>query len=275
MITAAMEQITPEKAKEYLAHNTNNYRSLMPATVKAYAADMAAGRWEINGEPIAFDENGTLKNGQHRLNAIMASGETIPILVVRGIPKDTDIYDFGKTRTVAQWGKANSKTVHGAMSGAARILTSGFRAAGAKGVITDYISNHYDELKTAFTISATGRKDGPGRKAACVLAIMICRRYQMATDELLRDFFWILNTGTVQKGTVRDPSPALVCSRQFLTELNGGNAATQAKQYSVIMHGIADYRKNKNRQIKYKPEDYAMDVLNAFRRDEGFQETNG
>lgn len=274
MITATMEQITPEKAKEYLEHNTNNYRTLMPATVKSYAADMAAGKWEENGEPIAFDETGALKNGQHRLNAIMTSGKTIPILVVRGVPKDTEIYDFGKNRTVAQWGMAIGKPVPGAMSGAARILVSGFRAAAAKGVITSYITKNYEDLRTAFTISATGRKDGPGRKAACVLAIMICRRYQMATDELLRDFFWILNTGTVQKGAMRDPSPALVCSRQFLTELNGGNAATQAKQYSVIMHGIADYRKNKNRQIKYKPEDYAMDVLNAFRRDEGFQETN-
>ena len=57
MIKTAVEKITPEKAKEYLRANTNNYRKLSRATVKKYAEDMKNGKWELNGESIVFSES--------------------------------------------------------------------------------------------------------------------------------------------------------------------------------------------------------------------------
>lgn len=79
--------ITPEMAEAMLGHNTHN-RSARPASVTAYAQDMAAGDWRWTGDPIRFALDGTLLDGQHRLMAIVESGVTVPMLVIRGLARE-------------------------------------------------------------------------------------------------------------------------------------------------------------------------------------------
>ena len=71
--------------------------SPMPATARCVASTSsswrgrdATGGVAVNGEPIQIAEDGTLLNGQHRLNAVIESGATVPMLVVRGLPKRRD-----------------------------------------------------------------------------------------------------------------------------------------------------------------------------------------
>ena len=54
-----------------------------------YAADMKAGRWQLNGEAIKFDKNGHLLNGQHRLHAVVRADTTIQMLVISGLDPET------------------------------------------------------------------------------------------------------------------------------------------------------------------------------------------
>lgn len=97
-VTTEWEEITPARAKEMLESNISN-RRLTDSTVKTYARDMAEGRWAVNGEAIQFASDGTLLNGQHRLSAIVLSGVTVPMLVIRGLPKRTqETMDAGKKR---------------------------------------------------------------------------------------------------------------------------------------------------------------------------------
>jgi len=77
--------VTPELAGSWLAANTLN-RKIRPRQVKIYAADMTNGDWTWTGEPVRFDTAGRLIDGQHRLHAIMTSGATIRLLVVRNLP---------------------------------------------------------------------------------------------------------------------------------------------------------------------------------------------
>jgi hypothetical protein len=64
---------------------------------------MKAGRWRRTGEPIIFDESGQLVDGQHRMWAVIESGCTIDMLVVRGVPMDAiHNIDTGKPRSTAQ-----------------------------------------------------------------------------------------------------------------------------------------------------------------------------
>lgn len=79
--------VTPEMAEAMLGHNTHN-RPHRPATVVAYASDMTAGDWRWTGDPIRFAIDGTLLDGQHRLMAILESGVTVPMLIIRGLPRD-------------------------------------------------------------------------------------------------------------------------------------------------------------------------------------------
>lgn len=100
-VTTRLVDVTPAMAEEWLGHNNRN-RHIRNAMVNAYARDMTAGRWELNGEAIKFDTDGTLLDGQHRLWAVIESGETIPMIVVDGLPAESQAtMDSGVKRTAA------------------------------------------------------------------------------------------------------------------------------------------------------------------------------
>ncbi|ADG97657.1 hypothetical protein Srot_1186 [Segniliparus rotundus DSM 44985] len=93
--------IGPEEAEELLGHNTRN-RNLRPAHRDALARDMTEGRWKENAAPVQVAADGTLLDGQHRLSAIVKSGVRLKLLLVTGLPKDSQhVMDSGAKRTVA------------------------------------------------------------------------------------------------------------------------------------------------------------------------------
>lgn len=69
-ITAKIEVIGVKEAADYLQYNTNN-RPIRQSHVDHLADEMLSGRWKFNGESIIFDDQGVLRNGQHRLTAIL------------------------------------------------------------------------------------------------------------------------------------------------------------------------------------------------------------
>lgn len=102
-VTCKVETITPEIAKDCMRQNTGNFRKRDAGRVSAYSQDMRLDLWDLNGESIVFGADGQLKNGQHRLEAIIVSGHSIQCVVVRGITCDASRIDRGKPRSVAQW----------------------------------------------------------------------------------------------------------------------------------------------------------------------------
>lgn len=94
--------VTPELAKIWLERNINN-RALSQWTVSHYAAEMSAKTWRHpTGEALIFDTNNVIQQGQHRLHAVVKSGETITFWVMfNADPDDFQVIDSGKKRTVA------------------------------------------------------------------------------------------------------------------------------------------------------------------------------
>lgn len=96
--SASIVSVTPEMAARFLGKNRRN-RGIRVAVVNSYARDMKSGRWQLTGEAIKFDTNGNLVDGQHRCSAIVASGQTVMMLVVRGVtPESQDVMDSGIKR---------------------------------------------------------------------------------------------------------------------------------------------------------------------------------
>jgi hypothetical protein len=63
---------------------------------------MRHGDWQQNGEAIKFDADGRLRDGQHRLRAILEAGVTLELLVIDGLPtKAQETMDIGVRRTFA------------------------------------------------------------------------------------------------------------------------------------------------------------------------------
>lgn len=93
-------EVTPALAGEWLSKNDRN-RNLRQELVFKYAKDMIEGRWGFTGDPVQFDVNGNLLNGQHRMAAIIKANVTLRMLVVRGLNRDSQEYmDVGARRTL-------------------------------------------------------------------------------------------------------------------------------------------------------------------------------
>lgn len=95
------EVITPEMAEAFLEGNTHN-RLVKTVNFKKLVDDMAAGRWDFNGESIKFAEDGTLLDGQHRLLACVESGKPFIAIIVTGLPAVAqETIDTGSSRSLA------------------------------------------------------------------------------------------------------------------------------------------------------------------------------
>lgn len=94
--------ISPQVAAELLAKNSDNYRNIQKSRVSKYAKEMKLGRWLKNGEAIKMYSNGVLADGQHRLSAVIESGQTVPMLVIDGIDPSVGVMDRQRPRTVPQ-----------------------------------------------------------------------------------------------------------------------------------------------------------------------------
>lgn len=63
---------------------------------------MERGEWELNGETIKVAEDGTLIDGQHRLQAVVESGVSIETVIVWDLPLAAqDTIDTGRRRRLA------------------------------------------------------------------------------------------------------------------------------------------------------------------------------
>lgn len=103
MTEIKIETITPAKAEKYLGKNTKN-RSVKQAKVKQFAADMAGNRWQETGDSIKISPDGLLLDGQHRLLAIIESGQALKMVVVHGVQESAQlVIDTGTKRTFADY----------------------------------------------------------------------------------------------------------------------------------------------------------------------------
>lgn len=99
-VQVEFQWISPDKARDYLATNVCN-RACSKASVKRWADTMKAGAWKLSSDAIAFDWNGVLINGQHRLNALIETGATMPFLVAYNFPPESkNALDVGKKRAL-------------------------------------------------------------------------------------------------------------------------------------------------------------------------------
>lgn len=103
-LTYAEVEVTPELAQQWLGLNTAN-RKLKAGQVAAFARDMAAGRWVLNGETIKLAGPAyaptKLLDGQNRLHAVLKSRATVRLAVVFGVSETSQItMDSGAKRTV-------------------------------------------------------------------------------------------------------------------------------------------------------------------------------
>lgn len=100
-----MTEIDPQTALEMLTRNENN-RKVKDLHVARLASDMRNGKWRSTHEGIAFNRQGVLVDGQHRLTALFEAGVTLVMPVWLGLDESATIaIDSGITRSITDASK--------------------------------------------------------------------------------------------------------------------------------------------------------------------------
>lgn len=183
-------RVTPEMAATWLEMNTNN-RKKNRERINAYARAMLAGRWVLTHQGIAFDENGNLIDGQHRLEAIVKAGVAVEMNVTFGVKHaEGEILeiDTGRARTYNNVMQMSGQTdrIYLTMAGVVRTFmryklnrTSAPSKMPAYEVC-EYIEKHYEELAfiahcfgfTGNSTKSLGTKHAPAFVAAAGLSAL-------------------------------------------------------------------------------------------------------
>jgi len=87
-LRSKLQTVTPKKAAEWLEANTAN-RPISTSVVRGFAEAMRRGEWVVTHQGIAFDVNGVLIDGQHRLAAIVEADVAVDLTVFTDVAGGT------------------------------------------------------------------------------------------------------------------------------------------------------------------------------------------
>lgn len=275
MLKAKVETITPEIAKEYLKKNTANYRKLTTLSwykIDQYAEAMKAGKWQLNGEAITFGKNGVLKNGQHRLAAIIRAGVPVKILVVYDIDDDVDIYDRGKNRTDADIAHARGIDIDNTTIAAANIVVNVFSARKSRDFVIDYAEKNFAELNKARRIAVYGNSKITNN------APSVCAAYLAVRTNLLRCyeaelFFRLMNDPYTTYADGYEPGPAIVARNMFEDRAGKSGVQVSKERLEIVIMGMNDFHQGKKRDNKYKIQEpfQFSKLLATVRKEDGLE----
>lgn len=156
--------VTPQMAQSWLNNNPYN-RKVNSGNVRKMVEDMNNGNWKQCIEPIAFDVEGNLCNGQHRLLALIKANKTHKFVIINNLQKtDFTTMDIGCKRTPAdaltvlgvKYAKIKAniiKKVFGLRSGKWVATGNGdtnFTASGKGGAIQVRTTNEYENNKQMY-----------------------------------------------------------------------------------------------------------------------------
>lgn len=256
------EIITPKIAAEYLEHNKDNFRKVKPAVVNNYAHDMSNNTWKLSWDCIAFDEDGNLLNGQHRLGGIVSSGKPQVCYIMRGCPKGLFFGDTGAKRTTNDYLRN---------SGADPVLYSSI-GVGAINVMLKFMFTKRNKAPTTFdvqnlleqmpnrdalvSIIQIARPGAPGVRTAAVVAAVYAA-FSYTGDERVISFWNELVSGVGQ-------STVINLRDKLITKAYGTNGSqTQMAIVKIVQRVIKAYLDGEALSKLYIPPDiiYMLDSV--------------
>lgn len=190
-----LETITPAIAGEILKKCNEQNRPIRGGAVREYANEMRSGRWGVTHQGIALDEHEILIDGQHRLLAVIESGQSVQMMVTRGLPARVnkngvftmDVIDNGRRRTTADQlhlmhGIASANIVAGALRVIGMICAPFYCRTVTVGQAKGILSIYQSEIEEC--ILSIGQFK-PMRRASVVGTLAFC---QKVNPDRIREF---------------------------------------------------------------------------------------
>ena len=115
--TSSWELVTPVIAQQMLESMGPNQK-VSQGHVDYLAGAMKSGEWiEAAGDPIRFNDQGELIDGQHRLWAIIETGLSFFFTVTRGLPVEAmGVLDTGRSRSLKAFLEIAKESYSGVLS---------------------------------------------------------------------------------------------------------------------------------------------------------------
>lgn len=256
-----VERITPEQAQAYLNMSRGN-RPLSRYRVDMYAESMKQGKWQVTGQGISIDEDGVLKDGHHRLHAIIQADMPVFMWVCHDVPSNATEFDTGYGRSMTQQLRYNhglpadlSTSLVAAMVKLHYEFSNG--AQKAISVPTDeranFISGNETDIRLAIGVCA---KKGNGRnillRASFAYSIFCAIKCGVGLDTI-SDFCNIVATGFY---TDERQSAAVVVRNATLSGFDlrskkARDTASRMREAKVIQMGLYDFAHETPRKRMY------------------------
>lgn len=254
-LSVSVEVITPGKADDYLATMVKN-RTVSVRSEDQYVRAILTNNWDPSSM-IAFDEDGHLIDGQHRMLAVKKANMPATFTVLRGVPRES-MFDIGRPRSVTDnlriTGIIDESFVsknHTAVATFCIKLNKG--RDGEKyspNEIAQFISKHAETMTTAIQMCI---KNGTGHPITKKAALMAAGMYALESGvdaSLLSDFFKIVASGYAVKDS-HDPSPAQTLRKQ-IQGIIGHRSFMEREQLCMAAElAINDFVLNKPRMKRY------------------------
>lgn len=256
-VSAQIEFVTPELAREILSKNVNN-RNIKQSIVKYYQKEIERGNWDMNGESIKIAVDGTLLDGQHRLEAISRSCVGVHTFVVRGLAKETfTTIDAGKSRNHGDYLKiAGYEGNHTLLAAAARI-SMGFQKSGeyvmARGKISPEDIVCYVEKHPGLMESMSKFQQKMGKIIPNSIVIGCHYAFSMIDMDKADEFFSLLGSGE----GLFEGNPVLTLRNRLLTMRGDGRAGEGHRRMLMyyVVHAFNAFMDGKKLgTIPYKTE---------------------
>lgn len=231
-------KVTPDMAKKCLERNKIDNRHLSSTRVASIVDDIKKGNWKLTHQGIAFDDDGNLLDGQHRLAAIWQAGISVPMLVTKGLPLDAVIaVDNVRPRSVSdhalQLGFQDIKTYHSAI---ASIIEYGPDPLPHISMQTklDLINKYHDAVVFAYQLS----KNATGFQAPC--RAVLARAYFTQDRDKLKRFMEVYKSELAESKS----EWAAIVLKRYLTRSNLYGWKMRKEVYQKTEMALSNFLKN-------------------------------
>lgn len=251
--------VTPDMAKQWIITNKSN-RPVKSWAVNRYAKDMIAGNWSSNHQGIAFDMDGNLADGQHRLLAIIKSGISIKMLVTWGVERvgidrlaPRSLIDEIKYSTESSWIENKYLKIANAMIEIISVGTTQRKAERTTKETIEFCEKNRDVIEATCSMFTKNEKY---ISAAIIQAtIALCLNFENK-DKICR-FVEVLKTGLPRS----ESEFMAVKAREFLIQGNAKGGATERKNASkTIMKAVYLFCRGESLSRLVPPKEFCYKV---------------
>lgn len=242
--------VTPEEAKIMLATNTRN-RNLNKKRIDMLANDILNGNWTESPQPICFDNNRNLIDGQHRLNAIIKANMPALLTIAFNVQSGS-VIDKGLERdcgsSLYMRGVIDKELSHRAVIA---IVNRYYCIAENRFLVSDsekgeFINKYRNELAKTISIANKRNYTNISKKTGiqtAIFAALVCG----VSEEVIREFVGVVNSGFMED---QSQSAAIVLRKYAQENKNvGGTAINDLTAFAQM--AIKDFASRTPRRTKY------------------------